>query len=115
MEIFYTKLKAMKRLLIILFLLPLFTFGQKEYMKLYVDTTNQAYVINDSIRGEMYKIRHVYAYDTVAMIQDIERFTSDFEQRKAEKTDMIKSYNQELTKLYRKRQRLMRILTKLRE
>jgi hypothetical protein len=105
----------MKKLLLILLFIPLFVIGQREYTKLYVDTTNQSYVINDSIRGEMYKIRHVYAYDTVLMIQDIERFTSDFEQRQAEKADMIKSYNQELTKIYRKRQRLIRILTKLRE
>ena len=104
----------MKKLLLILLILPLGLVAQ-EYNKLYIDTLQQSYVINDTLMGERYIINHTYGYDTVQLLEDIERLSFDFEQRTQQKADMIQNYNQELLDIYLKKQRLIRILDKIRE
>jgi len=104
----------MKKLLIILLIFPLGLVAQ-EYKKLYVDTIQQSYVLNDTLMGEKYIITHTYGYDTVQLLEDIEQLNFYFTQRTQEKADMIENYNQELTEIYLNRQRLIRILNKIRE
>ena len=104
----------MKKLLLILLILPLGLVAQ-EYNKLYIDTLQQSYVINDTLMGERYIINHTYGYDTVQLLEDIEQLNFDFEQRTQQKADMIENHNQELLDIYLKKQRLLRILNKIRE
>ena len=103
----------MKKILLILLILPLGLFAQ-DYKVLYVDTIQQGYVISDTLMGEGYVIEHIYGYDTVQLLKDISDLELRFEQITQKKADRIVSYNRELLIAYREKKRLTRILNKIR-
>ena len=87
----------------------------QEYKVLYVDTIQSTYIINDTLKGERYVIRHTYGFDTVQMKQDIHTLNVEYSMILSEKQEMIQEYNKRLLAVMRERNRLINLLNKIRE
>jgi len=104
----------MKKILFIFLLLPFVGISQNYVIK-YIDTTLQTYVINDTLKGELIKIRHLYAFDSVLLKKEISKYNESIKNSQNNLIEITAIEQKKIDKLKATRKRLTRILTKLRE